>query len=158
MLQAMFVHVAMAKKLTDQFGLTPATPAPPPALVETTQPDGSIVEGFKHSPIPGATQASPLWALNTPLSMLLYLSTSPSSEDVHYTDHPLVKWDGLTYGNWKDERSVDLLVDVPESVRLGNGSWWIETVLVKGGGDAVGKSPREVARSRKGKSSRVDTG
>jgi hypothetical protein len=84
--------------------------------------------------------------------MLLYLSTSPTGSDVSYTQEPLVKWDGLTYGGWKDERMVDLMLDVPESVRLGNGSWWIDTVLVKGGGEPAGKSPLEIARSRKGRS------
>lgn len=80
--------------------------------------------------------------------MFLYSSVSPTGDDVELTS-PLVKWDGLTYGNYKDEREVDLVLDVPHSVRTGNGSWWLDIKLVKGGGSAIGKPVQDVATYRK---------
>lgn len=81
--------------------------------------------------------------------MLLYLSTSETSSDVDLSK-PLIAWDGLTYGNWKDEREADLLLDVPDSVRANNGSWWLDIKLVKDGGEtAAGKAIDEVASYRK---------
>ena len=83
------------------------------------------------------------------MSMLLFTSTSPSRSD--FTDEPpVVVWDGLTYGQYKDERDVDIILDVPHSVRSANGSWWMDVLLVKGGGsDLAGKGPNEVALYKK---------
>lgn len=91
--------------------------------------------------------ALPAWELGTPLSMVLYTSTSPTGQDIDPL-HPLVQWDGLTYGNWNDEREADLVLDVPESV-LHNGSWWLDIVLVKDGGLPLNKQPGTVYSQRK---------
>lgn len=80
--------------------------------------------------------------------MVLYLSTSETAQDVDLAN-PLLTWDGLTFGNWKDEREADLLLDVPESVRNHNGSWWMDVKLVKDGGSPVGKKVEDVATYRK---------
>jgi hypothetical protein len=82
--------------------------------------------------------------------MLLYTSISPVGEIA--TDSPLVVWDGLTYGEWKDERSADVFVEIPESVRLQNGTLWMDILLIKGGGKSLeDKGPDEVAVYRKRK-------
>ncbi|AAW45128.1 hypothetical protein CNBL2630 [Cryptococcus deneoformans B-3501A] len=91
--------------------------------------------------------ALPAWELGTPLSMVLYTSTSPTGQDIDPL-HPVVQWDGLTYGNWNDEREADLVLDVPESV-LHNGSWWLDIVLVKDGGLPLNKQPGTVYSQRK---------
>ena len=81
--------------------------------------------------------------------MLLYTSTSPTGSDISLAS-PVVAWDNLTYGSWKDERDVDLVLEVPQSVRTANGSWWMDVVLVKGGGTSLtGKQRAEVAMYRK---------
>lgn len=81
--------------------------------------------------------------------MLLYTSTSDIGLDPRGSS-PVVVWDNLTYGNWKDEREADLVLEVPQSVRTVNGSWWMDVVLVKGGGSSVaGKGRGEVALYRK---------
>jgi hypothetical protein len=81
--------------------------------------------------------------------MLLYLSTTETGSDIDVSK-PLIAWDGLTYGNWKDEREADLILDVPDSVRKSNGSWWMDIKLVKGGGDLSHAKPvDEVASYRK---------
>lgn len=98
---------------------------------------------------PGSINAEPFWPLGTPLSMLLYTSDKPSDQDPDLTS-PVVVWDGLTYGDWNDVREADLLLDVPESVRMHNATWWMDIVLLKGGGtDFSDKTPADVALYRK---------
>lgn len=97
---------------------------------------------------PGKMMAHPLWPIGTPMSMVLYLSTSETSDDVDLAQ-PLLTWDDLTFGNWKDERDADLVLDVPESVRNHNGSWWMDVKLVKDGGSPEGKKLEDVATYRK---------
>ncbi|WWD08870.1 hypothetical protein V865_006984 [Kwoniella europaea PYCC6329] len=144
---AMFVAVQAAMKYGMQYmgmggNKSPSPPAPSPA---------GTTAGSASTPVAvpqGSQLATPAWDLGTPLSMLLYTSTSPSGRDVDL-DHPLVQWDGLTYGEWKDEREADLILDVPESVWAHNGSWYMDVILVKGGGTPVGKGPGNVSAYRK---------
>lgn len=83
------------------------------------------------------------------MSMLLFTSTSPTGSDLKLGS-PVVAWDNLTFGNWKDEREADVVLDVPRSVRSDNGTWWMDVVLVKGGGtNLAGKGRGEVAMYRK---------
>jgi hypothetical protein len=65
------------------------------------------------------------WELNTRLDMHVYLTTSPN-EDVfsnqwtsgwmqnHDRDLPHFVWENLTFGNWKDSRTVQMDVKFPE--------------------------------------------
>ncbi|WWC68762.1 uncharacterized protein I206_102696 [Kwoniella pini CBS 10737] len=131
---AMFVAVQAAMKYgMNYMGMNSKSPTPPVPVPSGT--DGAAAS----SPAPVDTSQSavvnavPAWDLGTPLSMLLYTSTSPGGLDVNL-DKPLVQWDGLTYGGWKDEREADLVLDVPESVWAHNGSWYMDIILVKGGG------------------------
>lgn len=90
-----------------------------------------------------------MWPLGTPMSMILFTSTHPNGADFD-PNSPLLVWDNLTYGGWKDERVADLDLQVPESVRLSNGSWFLDVMLVKGGGSTVaGKPQGDIAVSRK---------
>ena len=82
------------------------------------------------------------------MSMLLFLSTSETSDDINLSD-PLITWDDLTFGDWKQEREEDLMLEVPHSVSHGNGSWWMDIKLVKNGGSIGDKKLDEVASYRK---------
>jgi hypothetical protein len=82
------------------------------------------------------------------MSMLLFLSTSETSDDIDL-DNPYISWDGLTFGDWKEVREEDLILDVPESVSHGNGSWWMDIKLVKDGGNVKDKGIDDVASYRK---------
>lgn len=82
--------------------------------------------------------------------MLLYTSTEAGGRSLDH-EKPLVAWDGLTYGGWNDVRDVDLTLDVPDSVRAHNGSWWMDILLVKGGGtELASKDEGDVVIYRKG--------
>lgn len=130
-------------------GPKPSTdPAPAPVVETTETTEGTASTPARPAQLP-ALMAEPLWPLGTPLSMLLYTSTSPSAVDLDF-NHPLIVWDGLTYGNWKDARAEDIYIDIPESVRVENGSLWMDILLVKDGGKSpIGKAPGEVVGYRK---------
>lgn len=124
---------------------TPTTPAAPSAVPESPPATGQTPAPAQ----PSSLTADPFWPLGTPLSMLLYTSTSPSGDDLDLRN-PIVTWDGLEYGRWSDVREADLLLDVPQSVRSQNGSWFLDILLVKGGGAELdGKGPGQVAMYRK---------
>ena len=81
--------------------------------------------------------------------MLLYTSTREDSSDLVVTE-PLVTWHDLTFGDYKDLREVDLSLTVPDGVRSHNGSWWLDIMLVKGGGlPHEGKGTDDIALYRK---------
>lgn len=122
---------------------------------------GSTPETVSHTPNPNAPSdasavvpktgvdiAQPAWPLGTKLSMLFYPSTSETPEQK--TEDPLFVWDDLTYGDWKDTRDTELMLDVPESVKNHNGTWFMDILLVKGGGSTLaGKGEGDVALYRK---------
>ncbi|WRT65562.1 uncharacterized protein IL334_002507 [Kwoniella shivajii] len=144
---AMFFAAQLAMKYGMQHMGMGGNKAPSPSL--PTPADN--VDGISSTPnaIPLASVAAvPAWDIGTPLSMLLYTSTSPSGSDINL-DHPLIQWDGLTYGGWKDEREADLVLDVPESVWKNNGSWYMDVILVKGGGSPKGKDFQNLSSYRK---------
>jgi hypothetical protein len=134
------------------FGLgPPATPAPAaPAPVDASVAEAAAAASTGAvAGTPPSLVAKPAWALGTTLSLLLFADTaadfSPAAVD---WDAPLVRWDNITLGNWKDTREEDLLLSVPESVQH-NGSWWMDILLVKDGGSAVGREAGAVAHHRK---------
>lgn len=83
------------------------------------------------------------------MSMLLYSNAEDNVKNIQW-GNPDVRWDGLTYGDWKDVRAEDLILDVPERVRADNGSWWMDVLLVKGEGLPIGKPETDIAHYRKG--------
>jgi hypothetical protein len=118
-----------------------------PAVANNTPAAQPVVPGAPV--IAGPLLAEPFWPLGTPLSMLLYTSTTPDSRDTKFNE-PLVVWDGLTYGDFADVRDANIVVDIPESVRSHNGSMWLDVVLLKDGGRNPLDKPRsDVAISRK---------
>ncbi|KAK4686060.1 hypothetical protein P7C73_g4075, partial [Tremellales sp. Uapishka_1] len=144
---AIFAAIQLATRYGAGFlGLKTNQPAPiTPVVPDSSLPVSSTPIQTPLAPV----LANQAWPFGTPVSMLLFTSVSPSSEDLDLAS-PVVAWDGLTYGSWKDQREVDLVLDVPESVRAGNGSWYMDIVLVKGGGiDLTGKQPNEIAKYRK---------
>jgi hypothetical protein len=81
------------------------------------------------------------------MSMVLYTSLTPESD---LASASLVeRFDHIKYGDWSESRTSDLVLDVPLAVRNGNASWWMDVVLVKDGGDAIGRPANEVAIYRK---------
>lgn len=83
--------------------------------------------------------AVPLWPLGTPLSFYIYLSTTEHQNETipSYTSEPLVSWNDISYGDWKETRSTDLIVDLAgpefEAVLHGNGSLWADIVTIADG-------------------------
>lgn len=135
-----------AADVTSQLGMGPKPTPPAPVSPAETTPGAVSTPAAPAQP--GAITADPFWPLGTPLSMLLFTSTSPTIE-IKPSD-PLVAWDGLTYGNWKDQRETDVWIDIPQSVRADNGSLWLDILLVKGGGKSLqGKGPEDIAVYRK---------
>lgn len=117
---------------------------------QSPAPSGPAAPGTTVTPaeVSGPGKADPIWPLGTQMSMLLFLSTSETSADVDWSS-PLITWDNLVFGDWKQEREEDLLLDVPESVYNNNGSWWMDIKLVKDGGSLQGKKIEDVASYRK---------
>lgn len=132
----------------------PGVPAPAPATGATDAAEAAAAASAVAAGKPPSLVAHPAWEMGTSMSMLLFPNTagefSPSTVDF---EDPLVRWDNLTLGNWKDMREEDLILDVPEIVRADNGSWWMDILLVKDGGSALGRGPNDVAHHRKGMSS-----
>ncbi|BEJ13292.1 hypothetical protein CspHIS471_0304660 [Cutaneotrichosporon sp. HIS471] len=146
---AIFMAIQIAMKYGMKYlGLSPpATPTPAPAT-----PDGDVVAaaastGGTVPPI--SIVAHPAWALGTTLSLLLFANTAPDfSPSTVDWNTPLLRWDNITLGSWKDAREADLVLPVPESVQS-NGSWWMDVLLVKDGGSALNRDGADVAHHRK---------
>ncbi|KAL1409511.1 hypothetical protein Q8F55_003494 [Vanrija albida] len=143
---------AVTKYGTEYFGLggAKAPAASPAADVNATAGAESTVVVNASAPFGGATEATSAWEKGTPFSALLYFSTLADPLDVASEVRPSVVWDGLTFGGWKDVREEDLVLDVPDSVLARNGSWYVDILLVKGGGDSpIGKDGADLAHHRK---------
>ena len=98
---------------------TPKPPATPPPVPST---DGSTPEHLSVPTVP--TQAFAAWPLGIPLSMHVYLSTSPTGDvfsskwtsgyrENQDADLPHFVWDNITFGDWSDIRTVDYDVNLP---------------------------------------------
>jgi hypothetical protein len=77
----------------------------------------------------------------------VFTSDSPSSPSLREYEgiSPLVKFENLTYGQWKEQdRTADVLVTVPESVRCQNASYWADVYLVPAGTSLAGKEEQAV--------------
>ncbi|WOO79514.1 Cleft lip and palate transmembrane protein 1 [Vanrija pseudolonga] len=142
---------AVSKYGMEYFGFAPkSAPAAPAVEVNGTAGAESAVAANMSAPFGGATEATSAWETGTPFSALLYFSTLVDPLDVASEVKPTVVWDGLTFGGWKEVREEDLVLDVPDSVRSHNGSWYVDILLVKGGGDSpAGKDGADVAHHRK---------
>ncbi|GMK56311.1 hypothetical protein CspeluHIS016_0301510 [Cutaneotrichosporon spelunceum] len=132
-------------------GMGPAsTPDTPPSADGAAAAAASATVASASAPsAPASLVASPAWAVGTTLSLLLFANTAPdfSPGSVDWTA-PTLRWDNITLGDWKDARAADLALPVPASVQS-NGSWWMDIVLLKDGGDALGRAVGDVAHHRK---------
>ncbi|KAI0921653.1 hypothetical protein AcW1_004436 [Taiwanofungus camphoratus] len=139
----------------------PAAPAVP-SLV----PDDALQSDASGTPSPQQllpAQAQPAWPLGIPVSIHVYLSTSPTGDvfSRQWTSGwrqdqdaglPNFVWENITFGNWKETRTVDYIVSLPPSVQ-NNGSLWADVFLVPGGvsPDPTSQSfdPRRIHHIRK---------
>lgn len=100
----------------------PAAPAVP-SLV----PDDALQSDASGTPSPQQllpAQAQPAWPLGIPVSIHVYLSTSPTGDvfSRQWTSGwrqdqdaglPNFVWENITFGNWKETRTVDYIVSLP---------------------------------------------
>ncbi|KAH9948341.1 cleft lip and palate associated transmembrane protein [Amylocystis lapponica] len=115
------------------------TPPSDSAVPSTTGVPGDIPQAQITNPLElPPKQATLAWPLGITLSMHVYLSTSstgdvfsPSSKtgDSHL---PNFVWENITFGDWNDIRTVDYMIDLPESVQH-NASLWADVILVRDG-------------------------
>ncbi|KZT29325.1 cleft lip and palate associated transmembrane protein [Neolentinus lepideus HHB14362 ss-1] len=117
----------------------PPTPAVTPGSVSQTT--SQQVSPFQSPPV--QAYLDPSWPLGIPMSMHVYLSTSPTGDvfpnewtsgNRKDQDESLPKfvWDNITFGDWKETRTIDFDVNLPMSVQH-NGSMWADVFLVKQG-------------------------
>ncbi len=121
-----------------------------PKAVDTgVSPAATPSPGAPHTGLTGTSPASdlasasapadvvPLWPVGTPLTLLVYLTTSPTPLapapplSAFRDLEPTVRWDGLEMGRRSDKREEELWLDVPRQV-MANGSWWADMFLVAG--------------------------
>ena len=118
------------------------TPAP-----AAESPESPVTSQSAPSAPLGPHIIEPIWPLGTDMSMLLYTSIASMSQPA--TSSFVTRFDGLKYGSTAEHYSADLLLDVPHAVRNGNASWWMDVILLKDGGDVVGRPIEDIAVSRK---------
>ncbi|KAJ9125361.1 hypothetical protein QFC22_000321 [Naganishia vaughanmartiniae] len=122
------------KQLTSGFG--PRSTPRPVSIPNPTQ-QGAAIQDTSLLP----ETVLPAWPPGTPLSLLVYTSDSTLSPSLQEYEgvSPLVKFENLTYGQWKEQdRTADVLVAVPESVRCRNASYWADVYLVPAGTHSAG--------------------
>lgn len=98
----------------------PKAAVTPDATTMSTQPPGTTnTETIDPWSLP-PKQATSAWPLGDALSMHVYLTTSPRPDLANLKEGglPHFVWDGLTYGDYKDTRSVEYNVDFPEVCHL----------------------------------------
>ncbi|EPQ59002.1 cleft lip and palate transmembrane 1 [Gloeophyllum trabeum ATCC 11539] len=124
--------------------LTPSASPPTPSSVvpdSNTDTPARQVSPFHLPPV--QAYLDPSWPLGTPISMHVYLSTSPTGDvfsskwtSGYRADRdeglPNFVWENITFGDWKEERKVEFEVNLPKAVQ-NNGSMWADIFLVKGG-------------------------
>ncbi|KIO22060.1 hypothetical protein M407DRAFT_28405 [Tulasnella calospora MUT 4182] len=99
----------------------------PPAAVG---PDG--VNAFAQPPV----TLAPLWPLGSVFDMYVQVSTTPypalgdfaGMQPKDSQSLPKFVWRNITFGDWKDERVEDFVIDVPQSVQH-NASLWLHSYL-----------------------------
>lgn len=113
--------------VTKFFGSSPASKEPPPVPVTSSvapaiTPGQDVPAAANIPSVP--TQAYPAWPLGIPLSMHVYLNTNPKGDvfSRKWTsgyrkngdeDLPHFVWENITFGDWKETRTVDYDVKLP---------------------------------------------
>ncbi|KAI0068689.1 cleft lip and palate transmembrane 1 [Artomyces pyxidatus] len=105
---------------------TPPAAVPSPGGVDTPEQ----ISPFLLPPV----QAQPAWKLNAPLSLYVHLSTARDgrvfTSSAAESNLPHFIWHNITYGDWKETRTEELNVELPQSVQH-NGSLWADIFLTK---------------------------
>ncbi|OCH90944.1 cleft lip and palate associated transmembrane protein [Obba rivulosa] len=141
----MWVIMQLASKFFASKTTPPTTPVP--STTSGDIPQAQVTDQPLSSQVP--TQGVPAWPLGIPLTMHVYLSTSStptfsadyllnreeSGGPVHFS------WENITFGDWSDTRTVDLTVNLPESVQH-NGSMWADVFLLREGTSLDPLSPQ----------------
>ncbi|KAF8915437.1 cleft lip and palate associated transmembrane protein [Mucidula mucida] len=138
--QQIFMFWAISQLATRFFA--PKAAVTPDATTMSTQPPGTTnTETIDPWSLP-PKQATSAWPLGDALSMHVYLTTSPRPDLANLKEGglPHFVWDGLTYGDYKDTRSVEYNVDFPESVKH-NGSLYADIFLLRNGASLDRSSP-----------------
>ena len=94
-------------------------------------PDGQTVVPARPRPIENVALA---WPFGSKLSMHVYLSTDPEGDVFgHKEPLPNFVWDGITFGDWKEARVIDLDVNFSQVTlhTLQKTSTPIETILFR---------------------------
>ncbi|KAJ7591456.1 cleft lip and palate associated transmembrane protein [Mycena floridula] len=127
--QQIFMFWAISQ-LASKFFFKSATP---PAVVPQGGSGNVAVDPFSVPPV----SASLAWSLGETLSMHVHLSTSPQSDAYSKqpasgktTELPSFVWENITFGDYKDSRSIEYNLKFPKSV-LNNGSLWADIFLVR---------------------------
>ncbi|KAH7931150.1 cleft lip and palate associated transmembrane protein [Leucogyrophana mollusca] len=106
---------------------------------DAVAPSQGQISPFQLPPV----QAYPAWALNQPVSMHVYLSTSPTGDvfSRQWTSAwrkdqdeglPNFVWENIMFGDWSESRTITYDVNIPEAVQH-NSSLWADVFLVKNG-------------------------
>ncbi|KAF8559459.1 cleft lip and palate associated transmembrane protein [Imleria badia] len=128
----------------------PTKPQTPPSTVVSSggeAPPTGQVNPFLLPP----QQAYLAWTLGQPLSMYVYISTSPNGDvfSRQWTSGwredqdkglPSRVWSNITFGDWDDQRTEYLDVTLPEAVQR-NASLWADVFLTKEGASPDPSNP-----------------
>lgn len=101
----------------------PETAAPSTAA-EVAPGDSNPIAQQQGSQAAAAQQATAGWPLGIPLAMHVHFSTSPDAADVFANQWssaagnsksplPHFVWENITYGDFQESRTIDLVLDVP---------------------------------------------
>ncbi|KAF7798918.1 hypothetical protein EIP86_010146 [Pleurotus ostreatoroseus] len=118
-LKQMFIGWVLMQVLSKFFAPKPTAPTPPVPAPSPASSQGSGGQGAPNTPA-AMTQAFPAWPLGIPLSMHVYITTSPqgdvfSANAARERDSlPHFVWDNITFGDWTDSRTVEYEVNLPE--------------------------------------------
>lgn len=101
------------------------SPKQPDAATPSTVAQDSSRTEQQGSQAVAAQKAVLGWPLGIPLTMHVYFSTTPDGSDVFAnqwssdsgsskTNLPNFVWENITYGDFKESRTVDLVLDLPD--------------------------------------------
>ncbi|TFY69424.1 hypothetical protein EVJ58_g405 [Rhodofomes roseus] len=117
-----------------------------PAPSTAAQDSRAAQPGSQGSQAATPQQATPGWPLDVFANQ--WSSDSASSK----AQFPSFVWENITYGDFKESRTVDLVLDLPDSIQH-NGSLWADIFLVKDGASPDPSKPnfdvRAIHRARK---------
>ncbi|KAG9317779.1 transmembrane protein [Chiua virens] len=145
--QQVFLIWAFTQLAMKLFAPTKPQTPPVPSPGSETHTTAAQADPFLLPP----QQAHLAWALGQPLSMYVYLSTSPNGDvfsrqwtsgwrEDQDKDLPSFVWSNITFGDWNDHRTEYLDIALPEAVQR-NASLWADVFLAKNGANPDPSDP-----------------